>query len=78
MRQLNIFPGLCRFGDVSNGCALPCTCQGECDKVTGECQGQCPDGPPTGYRWRGPGCTIGTILYLQYTRNTVVVVWMSL
>ena len=54
MRQLNIFPGLCRFGDVSSGCALPCTCQGECDKVTGQCQGQCPDGPPTGYRWRGP------------------------
>ena len=45
--------------------------------MTGECQGQCPDGPPTGYRWGGPGCRIGKILYphhfLNYIRSSTCI-----
>ena len=55
--------GVCRYGNLSEGCAIPCGYETGCDQVTGECQGQCPDDYPQGHPWHGPGCRIGILIH---------------
>ncbi|KAI0222456.1 hypothetical protein LSAT2_026309 [Lamellibrachia satsuma] len=56
----------CRFDSMSSSrgmCIFPCRCTKGCDQVTGQCldDGQCNDGHPSGYNWRGTACQTGNV-----------------
>ncbi|KAI0239536.1 hypothetical protein LSAT2_009728 [Lamellibrachia satsuma] len=66
----------CRFDSTSatrETCIFPCRCAKGCDQVSGQCldDGQCKDGYPSGYNWRGTACQIGNVaLYKTTTHST--------
>ncbi|KAI0240203.1 hypothetical protein LSAT2_009106 [Lamellibrachia satsuma] len=64
--------GRCRFASTptnQGSCIFPCRCINGCNTTTGECinGGQCQDGLPSGYRWRGQACQIGNVAYGKFT-----------
>ncbi|KAI0222457.1 hypothetical protein LSAT2_026310 [Lamellibrachia satsuma] len=64
--RLNWSGAPCRFDSTSSSrgmCIFPCRCTKGCDQVTGQCldDGQCNDGHPSGYNWRGTACQIGNV-----------------
>ncbi|KAK2175547.1 hypothetical protein NP493_723g02013 [Ridgeia piscesae] len=66
----------CRFASTSASqgtCIFPCRCTNGCDTTTGDClnDGQCQDGPPSGYRWSGPGCQTGNIAYHKKASESI-------
>ncbi|KAI0224033.1 hypothetical protein LSAT2_024929 [Lamellibrachia satsuma] len=65
----------CRFDRSSANrgtCIFPCRCTKGCDHVTGQCldNGQCSDGQPSGYNWRGTACQIGNVALNKTTTQS--------
>ncbi|KAI0235412.1 hypothetical protein LSAT2_014050 [Lamellibrachia satsuma] len=65
----------CRFDRTSASrgtCIFPCRCTKGCDHVTGQCldNGQCNDGSPSGYKWRGTACQTGNVALNKATTQS--------